>query len=135
MRITYKELADRKEAFDRLGRIKLPITASLSIAKAASKVDDALVPFYKVRDGLFAGYKVGRQQEGNLLILKTEKEEDNPKFIEEWNSLLKEEVEFTALKFKLPGKVAATCDKCKHNMDKELEIESSILSTLIDFIE
>ena len=35
---------------------------------------------------------------------------------------------------KLPEKVAATCDKCKHNMDKALEIEPAILLLLEKFV-
>jgi len=36
---------------------------------------------------------------------------------------------------KLPEMVAATCDKCHHNMDKVLEIEPAILLSLEKFIE
>jgi len=133
--VTHRNLVEQKAAFDRLGELKLPITVALAIARSAKKVDDSLAPFFKVRDGILKNYKVTRQVEGMAAVLKPAKAGDGEKFTEEWNELLDQSVEITILKFPLPEKIAATCDKCKHNMDKVLEIEPGILLNLIDYID
>ena len=58
-----------------------------------------------------------------------------PKFVDELTELMNQEVEVVFEKVMLPEKVAATCDKCSHNMDKMFEIEPSVLMALGKFVD
>ena len=60
---------------------------------------------------------------------------DFAKFMGEMNELFSQEVEVVFDKVKLPEKVAGTCDKCSHNMDRMLEIEPNVLMALDKFVE
>lgn len=80
--------------------------------------------------------KYGEADKDNPKQINVDPESENfPKFAEELGELFAQEVEVIFDKVKLPENVAATCDKCGHNMDKMLEIEPNILMALEKFVE
>ena len=78
--------------------------------------------------------KYGETDEKGNTQVKQEGE-NFPKFSEEFTELMEQEVTVVFEKVKLPEKVASTCDKCNHNMDKTFEIEPTILIALDKFVE
>ena len=117
-------------AWDALNKLtpegtKFPVKVSLGIVKLRTKLSDPYKEIEEVRNGLIRTY--GEEKDGQIRV---ESDSENfPKFVEEMNELFAQEVEVVFEKVKLPEKVAATCDKCHHNMDKMLEI-----SPLLSFI-
>jgi len=126
-------------AVDALGKLtpvgtKFPVKVSLAIVKLSTKLADPYREIEEVRQGLFKTY--GEVDPENPQQIKVDpKGEKYPKFISELNELFDQEVEIVFEKVKLPEKVAATCDKCNHNMDKQFEIEPVILMALEKFVE
>lgn len=123
-------------SLNELLKYKLPVRVSSQAAKLGIKLKEGAEVFEKVRDGLFATYEVNRKPgENGQIELTSNQEGGMEKFTEEFNELLGLEIEVVFEKVKLPEMIAATCDKCHHNMDKNLEIEGSILISLDKFIE
>jgi len=126
-------------AWDALNKLtpegaKFPVKVSLGIVKLRTK----LTPLYKeieeVRNGLIQTYGEADPNNPQQIRVKTDGE-NFQKFAEEFNELMTQEVEVVFETIKLPEKVAATCDKCHHNMDKALEIEPATLMALEKFVE
>ncbi|KKK80420.1 hypothetical protein LCGC14_2823650 [marine sediment metagenome] len=123
-------------AWDALNRLtpegtKFPVKVSLGIVKLRTKLSDSYKEIEEVRNGLVKTY--GEEKDGQTIV--DSKDKNYPKFVDEMNELFAQEAEVVIEKVKLPEKVAATCDACKHNMDKMLEIEPSVLMALERFVE
>lgn len=123
-------------AWDALNKLtpegtKFPVMVSMGIVKLRTKLSDPYKEIEEVRNGLIKTY--GKEEGGQTRV--DPEYEGFPKFVEEFNELMAQEVEVVIEKVKLPEKVATTCDKCKHNMDKMLEIEPSVLMALEKFVE
>lgn len=121
-------------AIQRLGEIKLPVKTSLAVARLALKLTDAVKPIEKVRKDIVKEYLPLKKGDDNKEIpLTPEQQSELEKKV---NELMEEETDLGEIsKIKLPELVSSTCDKCHHNMDKPLEIESNILAILEPFIE
>ena len=123
-------------AWDALNRLtpegtKFPVKVSLGIVKLRTKLSDSYKEIEEVRNGLVKTY--GEEKDGQTIV--DSKDKNYPKFVDEMNELFAQEAEVVIEKVKLPEKVASTCDKCSHNMDKMLEIEPSVLMALEKFVE
>ena len=137
-----------------LTALKFPVKVSLALVKLAQKLNEHYQAISEVRDGLIKTY--GEEDPDNPRQTKVrthiEKLDDKgetimedgelvmepnpnfPKFAEELTELMAQEVEVVIDVVTLPEKVAATCDKCSHNMERSLEIEPAILMPLVKFI-
>ena len=134
MNLTNGEIFNAKEPLQKLMEVKLPVKASYDVAKLANKLNEQLKVIGDVRTGLIKTY--GKPNPENSQEISVDPQgEGFAKFAEEMDTLLAQEVEVVFDKVKLPEKVAATCDKCDHNMDKAFEIEPSVLMALEKFIE
>ncbi|KKN22965.1 hypothetical protein LCGC14_0909680 [marine sediment metagenome] len=134
MKLNNGEIFNAREPLGKLIEQKFPVGVSYGLAKMSSKLNDQLKVIDDVRNGLIRTY--GKPDPENAQQIKVNPEgEDFQKFASELNELFSQEVEVVFEKVKLPEKVAATCDKCSHNMDKMLEIEPSVLMALDKFIE
>jgi len=134
MKLTNGEIFMAREPLGKLMEQKFPVKTSYGLAKLASKLNDQLKVIDDVRNGLIKTY--GEPDKENSQQIRVDPEgESFGKFVEELNELFSQEVEVVFDKVKLPEKVAATCDACKHNMDKSLEIEPSVLMALDKFVE
>ncbi len=111
---------------------KLPVMVSYKLAKLVMKLNEQFKVIEEVRNGLIKKY--GTADEKGQTLVKQDGE-NWTKFVAEFNELMAQEVEIVLEKVKLPEKVAATCDKCNHNMDKPLEIEAKTLMALDKFVE
>ena len=137
MKVKNRDIIGAKTALAEMFQMKLPLRASLAVARLDTKLKEPIDVFVKVRDGLMARYEIERQPSTDGLVQFQSKQgqESLDKFLSEFNELLDSEIELVVDKVRLPEKIAATCDACKHNMDKQLEIEPSILAALEHFVE
>ena len=135
MKIRNSDVTGAKTALVELLKMKFPIKTSMEIAKLDVKLNEPVDVFVKARDGLFAAYDIKREVEDGQIRFTSDKEGDLREFTDKFNELFREEVEVDFKKVKLPEKVASTCEKCHHNMDKLLEIEPSLLVALDKFVE
>ena len=113
----------------RLGEVKLPVRTSLAVAKLTIKLVDAQKPIEQVRKDIVKEYlPLKKDDKGvNIPLTEIQQKELEAKV----NELMEEETDLDQKdKIKLPEMVSSTCDKCHHNMDKPLEIESNILAVL-----
>ena len=118
----------------RLGEVKLPVRTSLAVAKLTIKLVDAQKPIEQVRKDIVKEYlPLKKDDKGvNIPLTEIQQKELEAKV----NELMEEETDLDQKdKIKLPEMVSSTCDKCHHNMDKPLEIESHILAVLEPFLE
>ena len=130
MKLTNGEIFNSKEPLGNLMEQKFPVKVAYGLAKLANKLNDQLKIIDGVRNGLIKTY--GEEKNGQI---KVEIGSENfPKFVDELTELMNQEVEVVFEKVMLPEKVAATCDKCSHNMDKMFEIEPSVLMVLDKFV-
>jgi len=130
MKLKNGEIFNAAQPLSKLMDEKFPVKVSLGLAKLVNKLNVELKAIEEVRQGLIKRY--GKEEEGQL---KVDPEDENyAPFIEALNELFDQEVEVVFDVVKLPEKVAATCDKCSHNMDKMLEIEPGILVALEKFV-
>jgi len=143
MKVKNEELYSANNALGKLVDIKLPLRASLQVAKLTTKIADKLKPIEEVRKGLIKSNEIVGGEGGGIKSSKEEHKdwdyskaipENVEKFINEFNELMAMEEEFAFEKIKLPENIASTCDACKHNMSKSLEIEPRILMALDKFI-
>jgi len=134
MKLTNGEIFTAREPLGKLMEERFPVKVSYGLAKLANKLSEQLKVIEEVRNGLIKTY--GEADKDNPQQIKVDPQGDNfQKFVGELNELFAQEVEVVFDKIKLPEKVAATCDACKHNMDKMLEIEPSVLMALERFVE
>ena len=134
MKLTNKEIVLANQAFQRLNAIKFPVRTAFLLVKAAATLDKLVEVIEKMRRQ-FIETHAQKEESGRLKPIEpgTPEMED---FNKDWVALLEEEQsvgEITPVK--LPEKIASTCDKCHHNMDKPLEIEPDILKPLEKFID
>jgi len=117
---------------ENLMSIKLPVKTSYQVAKLANKIQGQLKVIDDVRNGLIKNH--GTQDEKNQW--KVEPGSENmERFVLEFEELMDQDVEIIFDVIKLPTKIAGTCDACHHNMDREFEIEASVLMALEKFVE
>ncbi len=134
LKLTNGEIYQAKEPLQSLLEIKLPVKASYNVAKLAIKLNDKLRAIEETKNVLIKKYgKPNKDKPGQIEVLPNS--EGFTPFVTEMNELMLVEEEVIFTKIKLPEKVASTCDKCDHNMDKALEIEPRILMALAKFIE
>ncbi len=157
MKLTNGEIYKTRHGMDRDGKpidalgvllqMNMPWRASLEVVKLEQKLQEYLKPVEEVRGGLLKQY--GSPQPNGMVSIQPTIEvkdeegavtgsEPNPqwqKFLKEYEDLMAQEIEVVFTPVSLPEKVAATCDKCNHNMDKALEIQPSILMVLEKFIK
>jgi hypothetical protein len=133
---------------------KLPVRVSYKLANLGAKIEGQLKIINETRKSLIR--KHGTGEPGQEILTPTVPDldgEGKPKVGEDKKELTKPNPAMQAFsadfaevldetvdiewedKIKLPEKVAATCDKCHHNMDKDLEIEPRILMAVAKFVE
>lgn len=151
MVLTNQDIFSAREPLGNLMGQKFHVRVSYNLAKLASILQVQLKVIDEVRTRIITKYgkpdKANPQQIVVTPILeKTDAKgevvmEVNPdfeKYVEELAELMatEETIDFGNLDVpvKLPEKVASTCDKCHHNMDKALEIEPGILLLLLKFV-
>lgn len=134
MKLTNKEILLAGQAFARLNAVKFPLKTGMALVKTATVLDKQIEVIEKMRQSIFKAH-VPKDEDGKeaLSILPNTPQMDA--FNKEWLELLEMEEDVSIVPVKLPEKIAATCDKCHHNMDKMLEIEPEILKPLVNFVE
>ena len=134
MKLNNGDIFTAREPLAKLMEQKFPVMVSYKLAKMTSKLNEQLKVIDEVRNGLSKTY--GKADKDNPQQISVPQDSRGfSKFMEEFGTLMNEEVEVVFDKVKLPEKVAATCDKCSHNMDKSLEIEPNVLMALDKFVE
>ena len=132
MKLTNGDIYGAQEALRKLVGQKFPVMVSYKLSKLVMKLNEQFKVIEEVRNGLVKKY--GETNGKGQILVKTESE-NFPKFVAEFDELMAQESEIACEKVKLPEKVAATCDKCNHNMDKQFEIEPQVLMQLEKFVE
>lgn len=132
MKLTNGDVFAAREPLQELINQKFPVMVSYKLAKLVSKLNEQFKVIEDVRMGLIKKY--GKQGEKGQMSVSPE-DEGWESFAEEFDELMRQEVEIVFEKVKLPEKVASTCDKCNHNMDKLFEIEPKTLMVLDKFVE
>jgi hypothetical protein len=145
-KLTNAEIWTAQTILPNLLNQKFPVMVSYKLAKLAQKIKEPALVIEETRNALIKKHGKPNDRTGQAEVTQTitetvdgkEVAKPNPAmaaFSEEWAKLLKLEVEVEFDKVKLPDKVASTCDKCHHNMDRPLEIEPGILLALDKFVE
>ena len=134
MKLNNGEIFNSKEPLRNLMEQKFPVKVAYGLAKLANKLNDQLKVIDEVRNGLIRTYGVADKDNPRQIRVSPDSE-GFPKFVEETEELMKQEIEVVFEKVTLPEKVATTCDKCSHNMDKMFEIEPSVLMALGKFVD
>ena len=111
---------------------KFPVKVSYELVQLANKLEEPFKVVTETRVGLIR--KHGKADGKGQFVINRE-DEAFPQYTEEFIELLNQEVKVDFNKVTLPGTVAATCDKCNHNMDKPFEIEPFVLMALWKFVE
>ncbi len=133
MEITNGEIYDSLKPLADICRIKLPIKVSYKLAKLAQELDPHAKTVQRLRTELVQEYgQEDPTRKGQFFVLPDSP--NFPKFKEELDFLMEQVVDVNFQKVKLPEMVASTCDKCHHNMDKSLEIETVLLLQLSSFL-
>ena len=132
MKLTNGDIWGAQEPLRKLIVRPFPVLVSYKLSKLVMKLAEQLKIIEEVRTGLVKKY--GEPDERGNHQVKPDSDAF-AKFVAEFNELMAQEVEVVVDKVKLPEKIAATCDKCSHNMDKPLEIEPQTLMALDKFIE
>jgi len=124
MKLINGEIFNAREPLAKLLGEKFPIKVSYGLAKLAHKLNDQLKVIDDVRNGLIKTYgEEDPENEQNISVLQGST--NFPKFVEELEELMNQEVEVVFDKVKLPEKVD----------EKMLEIEPSVLMALEKFVE
>ena len=118
MKVTNGEIFNAKEPFQQLAALKFPVLTSLAIVKVVQKLNEHLIPFEQVRDGLIRTYGTVNKDKPQEIGVHPG-DENFAKFAVEYQELLSQEVELVFEKVKLPA---------------SLEIEPAILVSLEKFI-
>ena len=141
--LTNLELRMAQQAAEALGTQRLPVKASLRLAKLKIALDNATKPVEEARIKLVKVHqKMTEPKEGEGDPKPVTKPDgsaeilDMELFQKEFKTLMDDSTEVTIDELvKIPEMVFSTCDKCKHNMDRPLEVESNILAALSKFID
>jgi len=132
VKLTNGDIFQAQEPLRAIMEQKFPVMVSYKLSKLVMKLNEPFKVIEEVRNGLIKKYGEA-DGKGNTAV--KQEGENWVKFLAEFNELMGQETEIVIEKVKLPEKVAATCDKCNHNMDKALEIEPKILMALEKFVE
>ncbi len=155
-----KETLKKRDIFEAVRPLRallserLPVRVSSSIAELVTLLNDPLKSIETTRLSIIDKYAPkngGGPKSVPVMLEKTDNRgkvikgadnkpimEYNPNhdlFNKEWDELLSLEVKLSFTKVRLPEKVSSTCDKCHHNMDKDLMIEPGNLLALKKFVE
>ena len=131
--LTNREIWRAYPAMLELSRVKLPVRASMELAKMVSKLEKPHGTIDKERVKLLEKY-IDKKKGEKSMAVNDPKYQDFMKDFDEMLDMVWGE--FKIDKVKLPEKIAGTCDKCNHNMDVAFLIESSILIPLQEkFVE
>uniref|UniRef100_A0A6H1ZK45 Uncharacterized protein n=1 Tax=viral metagenome TaxID=1070528 RepID=A0A6H1ZK45_9ZZZZ len=136
--LTNKQIWAARGAINQLMSQKFPVMVSYRLAKEAKKLQNELSVLNEVYNKLVEKHGQKDPKTGKPVVLQLIDENPNPAWDElhrEWNEVLGQAVKLDIEKVKIPEKVASTCDKCHHNMDRPFEIEGSILMALDFLIE
>ena len=142
MKLTNGEVFVAWDGLDRIMQEKLPVKVGMGLAKIRTAILPAYKEILEVRDSLIKTH--GDDQPNGQKGLVGPNNPDGKEiskgweaFIEAHNTLMNVErdEDFTISKVKLTETVAATCDKCHHNMDKPFEISGVVILALEKFIE
>jgi hypothetical protein len=137
MKLKNGEIYNAVDKLNHLITCRLPVRTSLEVAKLTTRLNGLTVPLNQVRDNLKKQYHIKFSPNGDGTVkVEADTAKNLDKFREEMTTLMEQESEELEIsKIKLPEKVASACDKCHHNMDKELEIEPVVLMALDKFVE
>lgn len=127
MKITRREVLNSRGALKILMGYKIPVSVSYRLAKIGIAVEAEAKAITTTTDKMVTDY--GVENDKGVKELKTDNEH-----YKELDELLDGEVNLDVEPVTLPAKVASTCDKCNHNMDKPFEIEPIVLMFLDKFI-
>lgn len=134
VKLTNGELFNLAQPLNQLMAEKFPVRTSYALAKLGQKLQEHLKVVNDVRNALIK--KHGSEDPETKQFGIKPNTPEMTRFGEELAELFAQEIEVeVAGKVKLPEKVASTCDKCKHNMEKAYEVEAGILLALDKFIE
>ena len=134
MKLTNLEIWIANPNLQTLSQQKLPIRTSFALVKLSQALKSHLEAIEETRKILVNKFGTPDEKTGQPAIAPNTPAMEA--FSAEGLELLKGEVEVDFKdKIRLPEKVAATCDKCPHNMDRMLEIEPAILLALDKFVE
>jgi len=133
MKVTNAEIWGSQGAIRQMLSQKLPVRASHDFARMAKKLNEQWQVINEERNRLVTihGEKDKKTGQTQVKVNTPEMEAFNKDFQE----LLAIEVDIDVKPVKLPEVIAATCDKCHHNMDRPFEIEPAILFALDKFVE
>ena len=112
---------------------KFPVMVSYKLAKLANKLQEPIKVIDETRRALVKKHGKKDEKSGQDMVLPGTPEMEA--FSKEWVELMTQVQEIDIEPVRIPEKVAATCDKCHHNMDRMLELEPAILLALDKFIE
>lgn len=133
MKLTKLELLTIGNAVQQIGNIKFPIQSKTKLIGLIAQLNKAITPVDKERQAIYKKYTNKYDDKGTKIRLTDQQQEAMQTDID---SYLDGEIEFDfSEKVTLPKMISSTCDKCHHNMDKPLEVESNILAILEPFIE
>ena len=140
MELTNADILTAQPSLNKLMEQKFPVKTSMALVKLNTALSIPFKEINTVRDGLIKKHGEDLGQ-GNIGLTAPNNPENKPQspgwnaFVLEFNELMMDKVNVEFTHVKLPEYVAATCDKCGHNMDRLLEIEPIILASLEKFIE
>ncbi len=130
---TNGELRKAQAAYQDLMAVKMPIRVAMAIAKQGAVINPTLVVVEQLYQGLVQQH--GEKTPGSKFHFHVLPHmEGFVAFIADKNILFDEEVELDIEVIKLPEMVAATCDKCHHNMERPLELPPALLMALERFV-
>jgi len=133
LKLTKLELLTIGNAVQQIGNIKFPIQSKTKLIGLIAQLNKAITPVDKERQAIYKKYTNKYDDKGTKIRLTDQQQEAMQTDID---SYLDGEIEFDfSEKVTLPKMISSTCDKCHHNMDKPLEVESNILAILEPFIE
>lgn len=134
MKLTNLDIYQAYPNLQRVGDLKIPIRASMEIAKLSNAMRPHFEAIEKERVKNVKHY--GKENEDGSFNIDKAIPEQQELFWKDFEELMNQEVEISFKEIiKLPEKVSSTCDKCHHNMDKPLEIEPNTLLSLVKFVE
>jgi hypothetical protein len=133
MKLTKLELLTIGNAVQQVGNIKFPVQSKTKLVSFIARLNNVIKPVDKERQVIYKKY-MNKFDDKGVKVRLTDQEQENMQI--EIDTFLEGEIEFDFKeKITLPKMISSTCDKCHHNMDKPLEIESNILAILEPFIE
>lgn len=129
-----------KEPLATLLKESFPVDISLALVKLNKQISAQWQIIEEVRLGLIKKYG-DEMENGNIGLVAPNNPEGKPasvnwgKFATDANELFNQETTLSFEKVKLPRKVTVRCDKCKHVIEKPLEIDGVTLMALEEFVE